>query len=157
MAAARIAAIALLLISCTALSQKRAMSSITVTITDQTGAVIPGARVWASKEASSSRLEATANASGLAILNLEPGRYGLRVQARAFKTWGEDYVEVETDLRRTVTLAIADDRPLPCTLPCEFEFQIPVEHLQLASEVPLIPMQQLAVPSKRLRSKSHWF
>jgi len=156
MAAARIAAIAIVLISCTVLSQKPAMNSITVTVADQTGAVIPGASVRATKQASGFRLEATSDANGLAILNLEPGRYDLRVQARGFKTREEDDVGVATDLRRTVTLAIGDQQ-LPCTLPCDFPPLVPVEHLQLASEVPLIPMQQLTVRSKQLRAKSHWF
>jgi hypothetical protein len=50
MAAARIAAIAIVLISCTVLSQKPAMNSITVTVADQTGAVIPGASVRATNK-----------------------------------------------------------------------------------------------------------
>ena len=155
MVAARIAAICLALASCTALSQQPANTSITVTVTDQTGAVILGARVWATKQASSSRLEATVDTSGHAILTLEPGRYDLRVQARAFKTWEEHNVEVATDLHRTVSLAI--DQQLPCMVCVESEL-ISADHPQLTAEVASIPMQQLAqlaVPSKRLRSRSH--
>lgn len=160
MAPARIAAIALALFPCAALCQRPAVSSLTVTVTDQAGALIPGAHVTAIKAESGLRIEAIANPGGpligQATLKMEPGIYTLRVQASAFKPWEETNVELTTDLRRTVSLAI-DNNQQPCTLPCDPFLQpvIPEEHPQLTAEVPLMTLQQLDPPAKRLRSRSH--
>jgi len=64
MAAARIAAIALVFVSCATLSQQPAIRSITVTVTEQADALFPGARVLTPKQLSGPRFEATAEAIG---------------------------------------------------------------------------------------------
>lgn len=156
MAAARIAAFALALFSCAALSQNPAMGSITVTVIDESGALIGGARFSATKIESGVRLEATAGrdgpATGQATLKLKTGRYRLRVEAKAFKSWEEEDVEVNAEVHRAVTLPI-DNNFLPCTLPCDgfAVLVIPGEHVLLDVNVPLIPIQQFVPPAKRLR------
>lgn len=129
MAAARIAAFALALVSCAALSQNSATDSITVTVTDQSGARIPGARVSVTKIESGVRVDATAGRDGQATLKLETARYRLRVEARGFKPLEEKDVEVNAEIHRTITLAADYDSP-PCTSYCDgfFAFIIPDEH-----------------------------
>lgn len=155
MAAARIAAVALALFSGTALSQQPERVSLTVRVTDQSGALIPGAHVTATKADSGLRSEAIADpagpTTGQATLNLEPGIYTLRVHARAFKYLEEKNIELRSATRRTYALPI-DDIHLPCTLPCEpiLFLEIPAEHPQLSAQLPLLPLQQLTPPARRL-------
>ena len=156
--AARIAAIALALISSAALAQQPARVTLTVTVTDQSGALIPGAHVTATRADSGLRSEAIADpagpSTGQATLQLEPGIYTLRVQAKGFKYWEERNVELKTATRRTYALPIDDIHP-PCTLPCEpiLFLVIPAEHPQLTTEIPMMPLQQMAPPARRLRSQ----
>ena len=160
MGAARIAAIVLGLISCAALSQQAAMSRLTVAVKDQTNALIPGAQVTVSNAESGLQFRAEAEKSGPnageAILNLEPGRYVLRVHAAGFKTGEEEDTEVRADMIRIVILSIGDVQ-LPCTLPCEVDLPIPEEHAALSTEVLSLPLQQFVPPAKRLHSRLRWF
>jgi Carboxypeptidase regulatory-like domain len=85
MRSTRIAVVAIALIACTARAQEPEQATLTVLVTDQTGALIPGAYVVASNEATGARFEAKANASGAAVVLLNHGVYVLRVEAKAFE------------------------------------------------------------------------
>jgi Carboxypeptidase regulatory-like domain len=99
MARARIAAIAFALCACTALSQQHEMGTLTVNVTDQTGAVIPGARIVASEEAAGSLFKAVAGPNGQALIDLDQGNYDLKVQASGFATHVEKSVALKAGLR----------------------------------------------------------
>jgi hypothetical protein len=61
--------------------------SITGIVTDSTGAVVAGARVTATNEATNSARSAETNSSGAySITNLEPGPYRVVMEKAGFKT-----------------------------------------------------------------------
>ena len=157
MAVARIAAIALALLPCTTLAQQPEMGAITVTISDQTGAIIPGAHVVVSGKATALRSETMSDGSGEAVLRVYQGSYDLAVKARGFATYANNAVEVTNQTHIAVILRI-DPRSQGCTLPCDgfSEPYLPLEHSQVEVEIPLMPVQQFPLPAKRLRSRSRW-
>jgi len=73
MAVVQIAAIALALAACTALAQEHARETLTVVVTDQTGARISGAHIVATDQATGSQLDAAADATGQAVVQLDQG------------------------------------------------------------------------------------
>jgi hypothetical protein len=156
MAVARIAAIALAILPCTILAQQPEMGTITVTISDQIGAIIPGAHVVARGNATALRSEAISDGSGEAVLHVYQGGYDLTVKARGFAAYAENNVEVTNQTHIAVTLKI--DQSKPCTLPCDGFWvpYVPLEHSQVEDEIPLIPVQQFPLTAKRLRSRSRW-
>jgi hypothetical protein len=156
MAVARIAAIALAILPCTIFAQQPEMGTITVTISDQIGAIIPGAHVVVSGKATALRSEAISDGAGKAVLHVYQGGYNLAVKARGFATYAENNVGVTNWTHIAVTLRI--DQSQPCTLPCDgfWEPYVPLEHSQVEAEIPLIPTQQFPPPAKRLRPSSRW-
>src|SRR5205085_10266123 len=68
-------------------SQQSATATLSGTVTDQNGAVIPGAQVTAIQKATGIEHATTTNSEGLYVLtNLPPGEYEVKVQAQAFAT-----------------------------------------------------------------------
>jgi hypothetical protein len=154
MTVARIAAIALALSACTAFAQERPATTLIVVVTDQSGAVIPGARIVATDQATGSRFDAVADTTGQAIVHLDKGTYELRVQAGGFQLLLEPNVEMHTETHKEVTLRISSwsSGPVVSGGP-----EIPLEYQPVAAELPLIPMQQLAAPAKPVHPRPHWF
>lgn len=65
----------------------------TGTVTDPTGAAVPGARVTATNSATNFRVTATTNGSGLyTIKELQPGTYKISVEAKGFRTFEDSGV-----------------------------------------------------------------
>jgi len=100
------------------------------------------------------RFNATTDTYGQTIIHLAQGRYELKVHASGFKAWEEE-VEVNTEIQRIVILVLGPMVYCPC-ITWAFP-EIPVEHQVLATEIPLIPMQQLELTAKPYRHKRHWF
>jgi hypothetical protein len=162
MDAARIAAIVLGFLPCTVLAQHPEMGTITVTISDQNGAIIPGAHVVVSGGAKASRSEAISDGSGVAVFHVHQGGYDLDVKARGFWTYREKIFEVTKQTQIAVTLRIAE-AGCSCGYPPSLDDYPPVEHSQLVTEIPLIPIEQFVLPArplsvfaKRPRPKWHW-
>src|SRR5690242_11369970 len=71
--------------------------TFTGTVTDQSGAVVPGAVVTATNEGTNVSVSQTANAAGLyTIPNLLPGFYTIKAEAKGFKTLINTHVEITT-------------------------------------------------------------
>lgn len=69
----------------------------TGTVTDQTGAVVPGAVVTATNEGTNVSVSQTTNAQGLyTIPNLLPGFYTIKAEAKGFKTFVNTHIEITT-------------------------------------------------------------
>src|SRR5689334_3549117 len=69
------------------LAQQAARATLTGTVTARTGAVVSGATVIATQQASSIRRETVTNDEGLYVFSdMTPGEYELRVQAKGFNT-----------------------------------------------------------------------
>lgn len=131
------------------------MGVLSVVVTDATGAVIPGARIVAKALVNGTSYEATTDATGQAVVQLNQGSYDLKVRARAFMPWEEKEVDVNTEIQRNVTLMIAENVCGPCVVVEGPE--IPLEHQPAIAEIPLIPMQQFDLPAKPYRHRRHWF
>src|SRR5437588_499849 len=86
-------------------------ASITGTVTDATGAVVPGATVTATSLETNIKTSATANQDGnYTIAQLKEGTYTVRAEAAGFKSFVVDRVGlVARDVRRVdVKLQIGD-------------------------------------------------
>jgi hypothetical protein len=68
-------------------AQQSASATLSGTITDSNGAVIPGAQVTATRKATGVEFGTTTNDAGLYVLtNLPPGEYEVKVQTKGFAT-----------------------------------------------------------------------
>ena len=86
-----------LLLSAPALAQS-VYGSMFGTVTDKTGAAIPGATVTIKDEAKGTIVEVTSNAAGdYTVPHLIPDVYDLRVVAKGFKTFETKGISVEAD------------------------------------------------------------
>jgi len=85
----RIALIALALSAGTALAQEQVQTTLTVVVTDTSGARIPGALIVASNQTTGLRFERATDGTGQAIVYLDKGTYELRVQAQDLRFGGE--------------------------------------------------------------------
>jgi hypothetical protein len=84
MAAARIAAVFFALLCAEVCAQPAPKGSVTVRVTDQAGAVIPGASIEIDPSPSKSESALTTDNLGQAILNLPAGAYTLSITAPGF-------------------------------------------------------------------------
>ena len=68
-------------------SQQAATATLTGSITDPHGALVPGAKITATQIATGFKRETVTNAEGLYVLsNMEPGDYEVRIEAKGFTT-----------------------------------------------------------------------
>src|SRR4051812_3337031 len=83
----RLLSVGLLLFSCSALLAQVSTGSIQGTITDPSGAVLPGAKVTITSQATGQALTVTTNSRGAYISGpLAPGTYTVRVENKGFAT-----------------------------------------------------------------------
>jgi len=153
MANARFAAIALAIYSCITLAQNHAQATFTTTVTDQTGARVPGARITVTDEATGSRTASPTDSTGQATFQLNEGTYQLRVQAKGFESYEEKEIEVKAAIKKNVTLQIGRSfSPIVVSDAPE----ILLDHPVLAIEIPIIPTSQFSPPNRTLRRRSRW-
>jgi hypothetical protein len=82
-------------------------SSLSGTVSDSSGAVVPNARVSVRDEATQSTREALTKQDGnFTIPNLAPGTYAVRVEAAGFQTIALNGVQVDPNIGRRVDLAV---------------------------------------------------
>src|SRR6266700_444388 len=78
-----------------AFSQGIATGSISGTVTDRTGAIVPGAKVTAVNTATTQEFSATTNEAGLVVLrSVPPGNYKVTITSSSFRTVVLERVEV---------------------------------------------------------------
>ena len=82
-------------------------SSLSGTVTDTSGAVLPNARVLVHNDATRSDRSATSNESGnFNLTNLPPGDYSIRVEAGGFQTTTLNNVHVDPSIGRRVDISM---------------------------------------------------
>ena len=82
-------------------------SSITGTVTDPTGASVPGAQVELKNMATNDVRQATAQADGTyQISNLNPGTYQITVTSRGFKTYVQQNLHLQAQVATTVNIPL---------------------------------------------------
>jgi hypothetical protein len=93
--------LAALLLTGTPSARAQYSSGIEGTITDQSGAVVPGAQVTLTNQDTQVTQSTASNSQGLLqILHLPPGRYQITVTAAGFGTWEQKDIDIEgTDIR----------------------------------------------------------
>ena len=76
-------------------------SGLEGSVTDPTGAVIPGAQATLMNEATQVKQATVSNSAGFVqFLHLPPGRYQVTVDAKGFNTWEQKDIDIEgTDIR----------------------------------------------------------
>ena len=78
-------------------------SGIEVTVTDPSGAAIPGATFLVTNRDTEVRQTATSDSQGyVRVLHLPPGKYQVEVKADGFRAWIQSDVLVEGDQTRTI-------------------------------------------------------
>src|SRR5215467_3042698 len=107
---------------------QRTQGTISGTVSDPSGAVIPNAEVTATMEGTGLKRTVMTNGSGFyTITNLDPGTYAVSVKMAGFK--GVD--------RRGVTLHVADDITVPFTL----EIGLPTEVMTVTAEATQVELR----------------
>jgi len=107
---------------------QRTQGTISGTVSDPSGAVIPNAEVTATMEGTGVKRTVMTNGSGFyTITNLDPGTYAVSVKMAGFK--GVD--------RRGVTLHVADDITVPFTL----EIGLPTEVMTVTAEATQVELR----------------
>jgi hypothetical protein len=157
MVSVRAFALVLLLCSGAAFAQEREQVRLALNIADQTGARIPGAHIIVTNDATAARFEVRANSSAEAALRLDKGNYSLRVEARGFQVFEQRSVAITNDVGKTVTLLIPNMVECGPCVSAEGGPSIDPEKQLLLSEIPLLRVEQLTLPSKRIRPKARWF
>src|SRR4051794_20319961 len=106
-----LAVICLCLASTLLLAQVGTEGSFFGTVSDQTGAGIPGAQIEVTHLATGVSKQAVTDGQGkFTILALPIGRYSVTVQAKGFKTWrlGDTELTVGTAMRVSPVLAVGE-------------------------------------------------
>lgn len=82
-------------------------SSISGTVTDSTGAVIPGAAIKAVSQATGASVEAHSNTKGVYVItNLQPGIYSVSITANGFQRVEEKDTEVDPNIGRQLNVEL---------------------------------------------------
>lgn len=82
-------------------------SSLSGTVTDSSGAVVPKANLTVTNQATHSEIHATSNEGGsFTITNLPPGTYNLKAEATGFQTTELNGVQVDPNIGRRVDLTM---------------------------------------------------
>lgn len=82
-------------------------ASVTGTVTDPSGAVVPGAEVTMTNPSNGYSFKATTNTAGIyVVLNLSPGAYTLRVAAKGFKTYSRSGITLEINQAATANVVL---------------------------------------------------
>src|SRR5580765_3993773 len=98
---ARLLAVVILLASWVVTGRAQTQGGITGTVTDSSGAAIPGATVTVTNTATGGTRNTTTNAEGLYTFpSLPPGTYELKVELQGFKT--AEIPSFKVDIQQTV-------------------------------------------------------
>ena len=103
----RLALLSVLIVSAhlTVFAQQAANATLTGTVMDPTGAVIPGAKITATQTATSVSHDTVSNGAGLYVFsNMVPGDYELKIEATAFTV--KIFKEITLKVGQTVTLNV---------------------------------------------------
>jgi Carboxypeptidase regulatory-like domain len=96
-------------------AQEPATASLTVSVTDESGAVVPRAAVTIVNEAKQTKVTKDTDENGHAALSVEPGSYRFSVKDPGFFEWHEQ-ISVENAITRKieVKLKVYSCPPGPC-------------------------------------------
>lgn len=85
----------------------QAVAGLTGTVTDSTGAVVPGAKVTITNVGTSSSVHAITSSSGTyAVTGLTPGSYSVTVEAAGFRKYVQSGIGVEVSTTATINVQL---------------------------------------------------
>ena len=118
----------LMLLPAPVLGQQAARATLTGTVTDPNGAVVAGATVIATQQASNIRRETLTNDAGLYVFSeMLPGEYELRIEAKGFNP-NVSQAPVSLKVGQSVTVNVSLSVSLPdLKIICVFMAAIPTE------------------------------
>lgn len=91
----------------TAFAQVNVSSSISGTVTDNTGAVLPNAKITARNQGTGQELTATSDPRGsYTITNVVPGSYDITAQAQGFESKSSTNTQVDPNIGRQVNFSL---------------------------------------------------
>jgi hypothetical protein len=129
---------------------------LSIRVADASGAAVPGARIQIHRSSDETGIDAATDSAGQVQVPLDAGIYELSISARGFQLWKEKEFEVAGETRRDVTLLIGNPYSGPVVAIQDFA-SFPIDHQPLTVEVASIPMAQLVLTPRPLRSKQRWF
>jgi hypothetical protein len=96
-------------------AQEPATASLTVSVTDESGSVVPRAAVTIVNEAKQTKVTKYTDENGRAALSVDPGSYRFSVNVLGFREWHQQIGIENTDSRRIeVKLKVGGCPPGPC-------------------------------------------
>jgi hypothetical protein len=96
-------------------AQKPATTSLTVSVTDESGAVVPRATITIVNEAKQIKVTKYTDENGRAALSVEPGSYRFSVNVPGFREWHQQIGIENADSRSIeVKLKVGGCPPGPC-------------------------------------------
>jgi Carboxypeptidase regulatory-like domain len=128
-------------------------ATINGTVVDGTGAVIPGATVTVTNEATGQKRDTVSNGEGyFAFPALLTGSYSLRIEAKGFKTFVQNSIPLSAgDVRKVPNLVLAIGQTgETVTVEAGSAQIIPVENGQRAAILDSHDIQQLAIQGRNL-------
>ena len=166
MAAARNAAVLLVLLAPALTAQNASTGQIVITVIDESGARVPGAQIgiiqlpsvvpnndWLPQALHTSKLVSIrVNGSGEATVGLAKGSYAVEVDASGFKHYFERIVVGNQSNKAIQARLIIDPDTargdcMACTI------VIPLEPMSLNTVIPLEPLQTITLKPARVRRK----
>lgn len=119
---------------------------LSITVTDQAGAVIPGTQIGTITPPSKVvKVLASTNSYGEAAIDLEPGLYVLSAAAPGFKPWIEA-VDVTAGSNQSIKITALLHNCTNC-VEVAWVWDIPSEPEDLTMFIPLLPTHNLALPA----------
>lgn len=89
-------------------------ASITGTVTDTSGAIVPNARIVVTNQATGIQSSAQSNAAGIyAVPQLNPGSYSLRAQANGFEEFLVSDIVLDARDLREINVTLRVEKPPP--------------------------------------------
>jgi len=84
----------------------QANTGLTGTVSDPSGAVIPGAKITFTNDATGIKTQASSSSMGVYAVQLAPGTYDLMAEAKGFKRFVENHLLVEVGAAPTVNISM---------------------------------------------------
>ena len=135
------------------LAYAQVSATINGTVVDGTGAVIPGATVTVTNEATGQKRDTVSNGEGyFAFPALLTGSYSIRIEAKGFKTFQQNSIPLSAgDVRKIPNLVLAIGQTgETVTVEAGSAQIIPVENGQRAAILDSHDIQQLAIQGRNL-------
>lgn len=152
----RVAAIAFAVVAATLAAQQTQLVHLPIKVTDVTGAVIPGAQIQIDRSSGETKIAVTTDNNGETAVDLSPENHVVSITAPGFASLNKK-IELKDGSGQTfvAVLEVGGGGPCAPNVCVEQPTEIPIEfeHYPVDADIPLIPLQELALSAKLLRPR----